>query len=93
MSHGTMTISVADQYRVQQRSLTATEVSDADRERKINELRKRRRMTQLREEYRTIKDYHVIMQHPQTGATCSSFSLEELFEMFTLTQDWRDAVL
>jgi hypothetical protein len=76
-------------YRV----LDKDEVERFENERKIEQLRKQRRMTQLREEYRHIRNYKVVLVHPQDGTVNKSFSLEELFEMFTLTQDWRDAVL
>jgi len=76
-------------YRV----LDKTEVERIENERKIEALRRQRRMTQLREEYRHIRNYKVVLVHPQDGTVNRSFSLEELFEMFTLTQDWRDAVL
>lgn len=88
MSHAGMTAPQAATYRV----LSAEEVAKADRERKIEDMRRQRRLTQLREEYRWLREYKVVLESPD-GQKNASFRLEELFEMFTLTQDWRDAVL
>jgi hypothetical protein len=88
MSHPGMTALEAIEYRV----LDKTEVERQENERKIEELRRKRRFTQLREEYRWLKDFKVVLESPD-GRKNASFRLEELFEMFTLTQDWRDAVL
>lgn len=77
---------------VQYRALNVTEVTEADRQRQIENLRKTRRLNQLREEYRWLREYKVVLESPD-GRKNASFRLEELFEMFTLTQDWRDAVL
>lgn len=76
-------------YRV----LDQTEIEKRENEIKIERLRIQRRLTNLREEYRHLKDFKVQLVHPQSHDVNLSYTLEELFEMFTLTQDWRDAVL
>jgi hypothetical protein len=86
MSHPGMTAVHAAQYRV----LDADELSRIENERKIEQLRRIRRATQLREEYRYLKDFKVQLVHPQSHDVNLSFTLEELFDMFTLTQEWRD---
>jgi hypothetical protein len=86
MSHPGMTAVQAAQYRV----LDADELSRIENERKIEQLRRIRRATQLREEYRYLKDFKVQLVHPQSHDVNLSFTLEELFDMFTLTQEWRD---
>lgn len=58
------------------------------RELVVAEARKRRREAQLIEEYGFIKDFHVNLTR-NDGAKCSSFRLEELFEMFELTRGQR----
>jgi hypothetical protein len=89
MSHGGMTQAVVLPYEalIHQENIAAARRDEMDR------LRRRNRLNQLREEYRHIRSFKVTLTHPQTGQVNTSYSLEELFEMFTLTQDWRDAVL
>lgn len=67
------------------------EVAARDREEKIARMRRMRYEGQLREEYAYMKDLQVQLVQRDGTPSCR-LSIEELFDMFTLTRNSRDYV-
>ena len=85
MSHGGMTASAAGEYR----EVTQEEHDRYERERRVEQARKTLRAKNLREEYRLMKDMQIVLTD-RFGTPITRIDIEDLFDMFTLTQEWRD---
>jgi hypothetical protein len=85
MSHGGMTATQACEYR----EVTQEEHDRYERERRVEQARKNLRAKNLREEYRLMKDMQIVLTD-RSGTPITRIDIEDLFDMFTLTQEWRD---
>lgn len=80
MSHGPMTV---EQARLYERQI--------DEDPRIALARRKRYESNLREEYRTMKDKQIQLVNRDGTPSCR-IDIEELFDMFVLTKNWREYV-